>query len=175
MASMSIGSMGGFYTGGKKKRKPCPSKAVAEEIDREILQECLEDTEEVCENTTETRAVDEPCYTGDVCQAPPMPSDEMRTVKMKVPRGLRGLSKGSSYGDVCGDSSTARATLEDWDIHGIRLAGRIYEDKRGQYPDGEMMYTDNIKTDVSELKEGAIVRTRSNYYLLGKRHVPNDE
>ncbi|MCK5605532.1 hypothetical protein KAR91_26805 [Candidatus Pacearchaeota archaeon] len=173
MASMGIGSMNRgmgrcisdrLYV----DRKPCPSKEVAEEIDRDILREIVEDTEEVYEDTTATASVDESrCVEDTYPVPPPIPQEESRTVRRKVPRGI-----GRS---IYGDSSNARATLEDWDMHGIRLAGRIYEDKRGQYPDGKMIYTDTVKTAISELKEGAIVRTRNNYYLLGKRHVPNDE
>lgn len=188
MSSISISdiaSMGGFYRSSKKKRKPCPSEEVAKTIDKEILRECLEEAaevvkrhreevKEVYEDTVTTESLDEVCCVEEArpYNGPPIPSDGPVMVKMKVPRGL---SKGLSYGDVCGDSSNARATLEDWDMHGIRLVGRIYEDKRGEYPDGKMIYTETVKSAASELKEGAIVRTRNNYYLLGKQHIPNDE
>ena len=180
--SMDIGGMSSLYSSGRKKSKPCPSKGVAEEIDREVLQEYIEEARESLEEATKAYmkvttniSVDEPCCEEvheditTTCDAP-MPQ-EVRTARMKVPRGIGR----SIYDGPCGDSTTARAILEDWDMHGIRLAGRIYEDKRGQYPDGKMIYTDTVKSDISDLKEGVIIRTRSNYYLLGKRHVPNEE
>lgn len=168
---MSMPSMGSLYS--RKKRKSSPSKTVAEAIDRDIVRSIVEGTEEVCEDTVATRAVDEPCYTEEAHSPVSVPQGESRTLRMKVPRGIGR----SIYDEPCSDggSGNTRGTLEDWDMHGIRLAGRIYDDKRGQYPDGKMMYTETVKSDVSELKEGVIVRTRNNYYLLGKRHVPNDE
>lgn len=172
MSSMSMrGMRDKLYGNGtaKEKRKPCPSEKAVDMIDRAILRELVGNTEEVCEDVTAceevSTAVESPC-----CEVP-MPQTESRIRRKEVPLRLRK----SIYDEPCDDSGDARATLEGWDIHGIRLAGRIYGDRRGQYPDGEMIYTGTVKTSVSKLKEGALIRTRNNYYLLGKQHVPNDE
>ena len=153
----------------RRRSRECPSEKAVDMIDREILRELVGNTEEVYEDRTAceevSTAADAPC-----CEVP-MPQTESRIRRRGVPLRLRK----SIYDEPCDDSGDARATLEGWDIHGIRLAGRIYDDKRGQYPDGEMIYTNTIKTSISEVKEGAVVRTRRSNYLLGKRHVPNDE
>ncbi len=174
MPSTGISSVyGSLYGNVKKKKKQCPSEQLAETIDRGIVREILERNEGGCEDITEINTtVDEPRCEEEEVYSPTTPPAESRTLRMK--KAPRKIGR-SIYDEPCGGSGNARATLEDWDVHGIRLAGRIYDDRRGQYPDGKMIYTDTIKADVSELKEGAIIRTRGNYYLLGKRHIPNDE
>lgn len=172
MSSMSMSMRDKFYGNAKEKRKSCPSEKAVDMLDRELLRELVGNTGEVCEGKAVNTTVDEPCCVEETYPVPPpMPQTESRLLRSKV---TIGLGK-SIYDEPCGGSDNARATLEGWDMHGIRLAGRIYGDRRGQYPDGEMIYTGTVKTSISELKEGALIRTRNNYYLLGKQHVPNDE
>lgn len=148
---MRSSSMGSLYNGSKALRG----------VDVTMLRMWSEDSRE----DTATRIVgDKPGYVEEV-SPPPVPQGESSTIS-------RGIGR-SVYADLYGGG--AQAILEDWDIHGTRLVGRIYGDKNGGYPDGEKIYTDTVKTSIPELKEGAIIRTSGHYYLLGKRHVPNDE
>lgn len=159
--SMSIRDR--IYGGGKKKRKPCPS---AEAIDRDILRGIVEDTAEVCEDTTANEAycVEEV----DLPPVPPMPQEEGRAIRVKV------APRRTPYGEPCSDSDE-QTTLENWDIHGIRIVGNIYNDRSGRYRNGELMFTSTVQDGGSELVEGSTLRTRNATYLLGKRKIPNDE
>ena len=54
------------------------------------------------------------------------------------------------------------------------IVGNIFDDELGRFEDGYLIHTSSVKQDPSSFKEGAVVRTRNNVYLLGKPYVESN-
>ena len=65
------------------------------------------------------------------------------------------------------DEVTAR--LENWGFVGKNLHGEVYDDKKGRWKDGHSIKLSRITVPAGRwLKEGMVIKTLSNSYLLGK-------
>lgn len=51
----------------------------------------------------------------------------------------------------------------------IRLAGRIFNDQRGRFPDGNWVITSRVRSPQRLIKPGAIIGTLNTRYHLGAR------
>ena len=63
------------------------------------------------------------------------------------------------------DDLTGR--IENWILVGNIIWGQIHDDKRKRWKDGHAVQTSSITSDLSEIKEGAVIITANSKYLLG--------
>lgn len=60
------------------------------------------------------------------------------------------------------------AILKDWMILGTTISGKVYEDKKERFPDGQAIRTSNIPNLHNFTPcQGMIVETTNTRYLLG--------
>lgn len=62
------------------------------------------------------------------------------------------------------------AILREWAIVSFTfersLVGRIYDDRKGRFPDGRWIITSAVTTPLGRVASGNVVRTRNSRYLL---------
>ncbi|MGZ8172959.1 MAG: hypothetical protein ACXWT0_03860 [Methylobacter sp.] len=60
------------------------------------------------------------------------------------------------------------AKIDKWTHFDDRVRGTISGDTHGRFKDGELVITSILKPGQCSLKEGDVVETNNNKYLLGK-------
>ena len=67
--------------------------------------------------------------------------------------------------------------LENWVLvedQGVLIVfGSIYGDQKTRFANGVHMFTSNVLTSVSKIKEGNVIQTLNSRYLLGKKAIEN--
>ena len=62
-----------------------------------------------------------------------------------------------------------KGLLENWYPFGYAIAGEIHDDKDKRFDDGTTIRTSTVQGDMTDLKEGDVIKTNNSSYLLGKR------
>ena len=59
--------------------------------------------------------------------------------------------------------------LEEWILSEGMIFGRVYNDTKKRFKDGEYIHTSTVlESSTPDLEEGSIIETRNSVYLLGK-------
>lgn len=62
------------------------------------------------------------------------------------------------------------AEIFNWRLSGNYIEGLVFKDELKRFPDNSWIITSSLKEGQEELKQGDIVETKNNKYLLGYPH-----